>query len=80
MGWNNIFDLKSDLFSGIEENSYVYFVHSYYVESGKETIATCDYGVKFSAAISHKNFYSVQFHTEKSSAVGERILENFLKI
>ena len=80
IGWNNITDLKSDLFAGVAENSYVYFVHSYYVESGKETIAACDYGVKFSAAVRHKNFYAAQFHTEKSGAVGARILENFLKI
>jgi glutamine amidotransferase len=80
IGWNNIFDLKSDLLEGIAENSFVYFVHSFYVESGTETIATCDYGLNFSAAIRHKNFYAVQFHAEKSGAVGERILENFLKI
>ncbi len=80
MGWNNVFDLKSDLFKGVDENEYVYFVHSFYVESGAETIATCHYGVNFSAAVNHKNFYAVQFHTEKSGAVGERILENFLNI
>ena len=80
IGWNNIFDLKSDLLEGIAENSFVYFVHSFYVESGTETIATSDYGLNFSAAIRHENFYAVQFHTEKSGAVGERILENFLKI
>jgi len=80
IGWNNIFDLKSDLLNGVAENSFVYFVHSFYVESGTETIATCDYGLNFSAAIRHKNFYAVQFHAEKSGAIGERILENFLKI
>jgi len=80
MGWNNIFDLKSELLAGIEENSHVYFVHSYYVETGTETVATCDYGVNFSAAVRHENFYAVQFHAEKSGAVGEKILENFLKI
>jgi glutamine amidotransferase len=80
MGWNNIFDLKGDLFLGVEENAYVYFVHSFYVETGGETIAVCDYGAKFSAAVSHQNFYAVQFHAEKSGAVGERILENFLKL
>lgn len=80
IGWNNIFDLKSDLFGGIEENSYVYFVHSYYVEANKETIAMCDYDIKFSAAVNHKNFYAVQFHPEKSGVVGERILKNFLEI
>lgn len=80
MGWNNILDLKSELFSGVEENAYVYFVHSFYVEAGAETIAACDYGVRFSAAVRHENFYAAQFHTEKSGAIGERILENFLKI
>ncbi len=80
MGWNNIFDLKSELFNDVMEDSFVYFVHSYYVETGAETIATCDYGVKFSAAVNHKNFYAVQFHAEKSSAVGEKILQNFLDI
>lgn len=80
IGWNNIFDLKSPLFAGIAEDSYVYFVHSFYVESGSETVAMCDYGAKFSAAVNYKNFYAVQFHPEKSGAVGERILQNFLKI
>ncbi len=80
IGWNNIFDLKSGLFKNVEENSFVYFVHSFYVETGAETIAACDYGVKFSAAVNYKNFYAVQFHAEKSGAVGERILENFLEI
>ena len=80
MGWNNIFDLKSGLFAGVAENDFVYFVHSFYVEIGAETVATADYGLKFSAAVRHENFYAVQFHAEKSGAVGERILENFLKI
>jgi len=80
MGWNNIFDLKSPLFNDVRENSYAYFVHSFYVESGAETIAVCEYGTNFSAAIRRENFYAVQFHAEKSGAVGEKILENFLKI
>ena len=80
MGWNTVFNLQSDLFRGIEEDSYVYFVHSFYVETGAETSAVCDYGVNFSAAVRHQNFYAVQFHAEKSGAVGERILENFLKL
>jgi glutamine amidotransferase len=79
-GWNNIFDLRSNLFASVGENSYVYFVHSYYVETGSETTATCDYGVKFSAAVRRGNFYAVQFHAEKSGAAGARILENFFKI
>ena len=80
MGWNTISKLKTDLFKGVEENSHVYFVHSFYVETGAETIAVCDYEVKFSAAVRHKNFYAVQFHAEKSGTVGERILENFLEL
>lgn len=80
VGWNNIFDLKSELFNKIEESAYVYFVHSFYVETGAETIAACDYGLKFSAAVRHENFYAVQFHAEKSGTIGERILENFLKL
>jgi glutamine amidotransferase len=80
IGWNNISGLKSHLFEGITEDAYVYFVHGYYVEKGDETIATAEYGLEFSAAVQHKNFYAVQFHAEKSGAVGARILENFLKI
>ncbi len=80
IGWNNVFGLKTHLFDDIEENSYFYFVHSFYVESGAATIGTCDYDLNFSAAINHKNFYAVQFHAEKSGAVGARVLENFLKM
>jgi glutamine amidotransferase len=79
MGWNIISNLKGALFENVKDNSYVYFVHSFYVENGKETVATCDYEVNFSAAIQYKNFSAVQFHTEKSGKVGEQILENFLK-
>ena len=80
IGWNNITDLKSKLFTGIAENSYVYFVHGYFVEFGANTSASCDYGVKFSAAVEHRNFYATQFHPEKSGAVGAKILENFLNL
>lgn len=80
IGWNNIFNLKGKLFEGIAENSYVYFVHGYYVESGKETVANCGYGIEYSAAIEYKNFYAVQFHPEKSGEVGAKILEKFLRI
>src|SRR4029079_3790727 len=62
IGWNNIRALSSALFDGIAEDSFVYFVHGYYVEKGAETIATVDYGVEFSAAVQHQNFYAVQFH------------------
>ena len=80
IGWNNISNLKGKIFNGISENSYVYFVHSFYVESGENTTATTDYGLHFSAAVEHKNFNATQFHPEKSGEVGAKILENFLKI
>jgi glutamine amidotransferase len=79
-GWNNVFGLKGRLFDGVAENSYFYFVHSFYVESGAETTAACNYEKDFSAAIGYKNFYATQFHPEKSGETGARILDNFLKI
>jgi glutamine amidotransferase len=80
MGWNVIKDLKSDLFKGIKENEYMYLVHSYYAEHCNETIATTDYGINYASALQHNNFYGVQFHPEKSSLAGEKILKNFLKL
>ena len=80
MGWNTIFNVSSPLMKGIDENSFVYFVHSYYATISPETIATADYINPFSAAIQKNNFYGVQFHTEKSGLTGEQILSNFLKI
>lgn len=80
MGWNTIYDLSSPLFEGIEENSFVYNVHSYHAEKSSQTIATTDYIIPYSAAIHHKNFYGVQFHAEKSALTGAHILSNFLKI
>ena len=77
MGWNRLYDTKSQLMEGIEGN-YVYFVHSYYVPPCKETIATADYILPYSAALHKDNFYATQFHPEKSGSVGERILRNFL--
>jgi len=80
IGWNNLYDLKSPLFSEIEENSYVYNVHSFYAEDSQYTIAKCNYGIDYAAAVSRDNFYGLQFHTEKSAAVGEQILKNFLRL
>lgn len=80
IGWNNIFNLKGRLFEGVTENSYVYFVHSFYVEAHENTSANCKYTLNFSAAIERENFYAVQFHPEKSGETGARILENFFKI
>jgi len=78
IGWNNIYDLKSPLFKGVDENSYIYNVHSYYADDSEYTIAKCRHGVEYAAAVKKDNFYGVQFHTEKSSTVGELILKNFL--
>ncbi len=80
MGWNNIQNIKSDLFKNNCEQKQMYFVHSYYVPINKYTIATTNYGVPFSAAIQKDNFYAVQFHTEKSGDIGEEILKNFLEL
>lgn len=79
IGWNNIYDLKNELFSGIGENSYCYFVHGYFAAIGEHTIATTDYVLPYSSALKKDNFYGVQFHPEKSAGVGEKILRNFLK-
>lgn len=78
MGWNNITDVKSGLFDNSLENSFVYFVHSYYVALCEHTIATTDYIQPFSAALHKDNFYATQFHPEKSGDAGEKILVNFL--
>ena len=80
MGWNKIGNLESKLFKGLEGGSYVYYVHSYYPELCPDTIATSTHGVMFSAALKYENFYGTQFHPEKSGDVGERIIENFLKL
>ena len=80
MGWNDIFELKSQLFCGIKEHSFVYFVHGYYVEHGEHTIATTDYALPYSAALQKDNFFATQFHLEKSGDTGHEILGNFLKL
>ena len=86
MGWNELkmdkgqWIMDNGLFRGLQNRDYVYFVHSYYVPLCAETIATTDYILPFSAALHKDNFYSTQFHPEKSGAVGEQILRNFLKL
>ncbi|WP_421978612.1 imidazole glycerol phosphate synthase subunit HisH [Roseivirga seohaensis] len=80
MGWNNLEHTTGPLFEGIEDDSYVYYVHSYYAETSEYTIATTDYVNTFSAALNKDNFYALQAHPEKSGKVGERILQNFLNI
>lgn len=78
MGWNTITGLKGDLFKGISEGSYVYFVHSYYVELNNYTTAKTEYTVDFSATVQKDNFFGCQFHPEKSGDVGAKVLRNFL--
>jgi glutamine amidotransferase len=80
IGWNSIYHLKSELFNGIKENSFCYFVHSYYASVGEHTIASTNYIEPYSSALQKNNFYGVQFHPEKSAEVGEHILTNFLNL
>jgi glutamine amidotransferase len=77
MGWNRLTNVKSPLF---EDDSYVYFVHSYYVPLCEDTAATANYILPYSAAMHKGNFYACQFHPEKSGKVGERIIQNFLEL
>ncbi|MFK8007609.1 MAG: imidazole glycerol phosphate synthase subunit HisH [Saprospiraceae bacterium] len=79
VGWNNISVKNDSWISEVISEEYVYFVHSYFVEVGKFTIATTDYIQHFSAALQKDNFYATQFHPEKSGSVGEQILKDFLK-
>ena len=80
IGWNAVYDLKTDLFKNVTENSYCYFVHGYYAANGEHTISTTDYVQPYSSGLNKNNFYGVQFHPEKSATAGERILSNFLKL
>ena len=88
MGWNCLkftdnslrFTASNPLMEGLGVDPYVYFVHSYYVPVCAETIAVADYILPYSASMHKENFYACQFHPEKSGKVGERILENFLKL
>ena len=87
MGWNRL-EVRSEnlevrvnpILEGLGEDPYVYFVHSYYVPLCAETIATADYILPYSASMHKDNFYTCQFHPEKSGKVGERILKNFLDL
>lgn len=83
MGWNRV-DLRADhpVFDGVESGSYFYFVHSYYPDPADDalTIGTTDYGVRFCSAVSWDNAAAIQFHPEKSGAIGLRVYENFVKL
>ncbi len=79
MGWNQIkVEQKNPLFDGIADGTYFYFVHGYSVGLGKHTLASCEYGDSFSAAIKQGNFQGVQFHPERSSQAGATLLKNFI--
>lgn len=80
IGWNQICNLTSDLFKGIKEDEFMYLLHSFYAEKCPEMIAETTYDVPYASALQKDNFYGVQFHPEKSSDAGEKILENFLKL
>ena len=80
IGWNQIGELKSELFMDIPEKAYIYLVHSYYVPLCAETIAVSDYGLAYSSALKQHNFYGVQFHPESiRSEHGHAMLQSFLK-
>lgn len=79
IGWNKITQLKSDLFTNVQED-FVYLVHSFYAPITENTVAIADYDVAYSAALQKDNFYGTQFHPEKSSEVGATILNNFLTL
>ncbi|WP_163400911.1 imidazole glycerol phosphate synthase subunit HisH [Flavobacterium fluviatile] len=80
MGWNQIYDLKTDLFKGVSEKEFMYLVHSFYAPKCAEAIAVTNYEVEYASALQKDNFYGTQFHPEKSGDVGEKILGNFLKM
>ena len=81
MGWNMLRIAQNEkLFEGLGNEPYVYFVHSYYVPECEWTAATADYILPYSAALHKDNFYTCQFHPEKSGRVGEQILKNFLEL
>lgn len=80
MGWNTVTPAQdSPLFHGIPSNSYFYFVHSFCVGVSDYTLAACEYGMNFSAALHHNNFYGVQFHPERSGRAGAQLLKNFVE-
>lgn len=82
MGWNSLsFPKEGRLFAGIPENSYVYFVHSYYLQAEEDIVtATAEYGVTIHASVEKGNVFACQFHPEKSSHTGLTILKNFVEL
>ncbi|EIB9944841.1 imidazole glycerol phosphate synthase subunit HisH, partial [Salmonella enterica subsp. enterica serovar Java] len=81
MGWNRVYPQAGNrLFQGIEDGAYFYFVHSYAMPVNPWTIAQCNYGEPFTAAVQKDNFFGVQFHPERSGAAGAQLLKNFLEM
>jgi glutamine amidotransferase len=80
MGWNTILDLESPIFDKVDDDAYVYFVHSYYAELNEYEIAKTNYILPFASAMQKNNFFAVQFHPEKSGKIGEQILKNFVEL
>jgi glutamine amidotransferase len=81
MGWNDLaIQQEHPLLAGLADGEQAYFVHSYAVPTGEWTLADCDYGGAFSAVVAHANFYGMQFHPERSAAVGAKLLRNFLQL
>ena len=80
VGWDTVSDLRTPLFRGMAEDTYVYYVHSFAAEPCEATIATTCYGLPFSAALGRSNFFGTQFHPEKSGRAGALILQNFLNL
>lgn len=80
MGWNALEGIKGTLYEKLNNGTYVYYVHSYYVPETPDTTATSFYGVRFSASMQRDNFYATQYHPEKSGRYGEMILKNFMEL
>lgn len=81
MGWNTLsIERPNPLLAGVQQDAYAYFVHSYALHPSPATIASSDYGQPFSACVQWRNFFGAQFHPERSSQVGARLLQNFLEL
>ncbi len=80
VGWCEVKSLKTDLFKGINEGDFLYYVHSFAADVNKYTICQSEHSEPFSGAIGLRNFYGCQFHPEKSGAIGEKIIKNFLQL
>jgi glutamine amidotransferase len=82
MGWNRMFTNNHPLFDGLDENHYLYFVHTFHITGAneKDIIGETEYGYKFTSAVAHENIMGIQPHPEKSHENGLKILENFIKI